>query len=117
MSTTSPTISSSSDTYTASEWTQRTMWSDLMQQKGLLIGLGVAVLAVWFFTRRSAPEERAARDLVRDWRRVDDPDDARDLLAHNVPTILRPALLVVVEQLRDQVERGFRAIEREIERL
>jgi hypothetical protein len=109
--------STSSDRFTASEWTQQTMFSDLMQQKGLLIGLGCAIGFFWLMSRRSAPEEKAARRLVRDWRHVDDADDVRDLLGENVPTILRPALLSALEEIERVVHRGFQQIEREIERL
>src|SRR3977135_175600 len=91
---------------------------DLMQQKGLLIGLGAMIVAFLFVRSRSSrPEEKAARRLVRDWRNVDDPDDARDLLGENLPTIVRPALLAALEEIERQVRRGFRNLEREIERL
>jgi hypothetical protein len=94
------------------------MTSDLMQQKGLLIGLGAVVLAFLFFRSRSSkPEEKAARRLVRDWRHVDDPDDARDLLTENLPTILRPALLAALQEIERQVQRGFQKLEHDIERL
>ena len=105
------------DGYTASEWTQQTMLSDLMQQKGLLIGIGVVIAAILLFSRRSAPEEKAARRLVRDWREVDDLDDARDLLGENVPTIVRPVLLIALDELERQVQHAFRALEKEIQRL
>lgn len=116
-STSSASSSTSSNGMTASEWTQQSMLSDLMQQKWLLIGLGAAVGLFMLVSRRSAPEEKAARRLVRDWRHVDDPDDARDLLGENVPTIVRPVLLAVLEEVQRQVHRGFRSLEREIERL
>jgi hypothetical protein len=91
---------------------------DLMQQKGLLIGLGAMIVAFLFVRSRSSrSEEKAARRLVRDWRNVDDPDDARDLLGENLPTIVRPALLAALEEIERQVRRGFRNLEREIERL
>ena len=103
---------------TASEFTERTMWSDLLEQRALLIGVGATILALWFFlSRRQAPEEQAARRLVRDWRNVDDIGDARDLLGSNVPAILRPALLIVLAEIEAQVKRGFRRLERSIERL
>src|SRR5262245_5236193 len=108
---------SSSGNFTASEWTQQNMLSDLMQQKWLLVGTGVAIGALWLLSRRSRPEEKAARHLVRDWRHVDDPDDARELLSENIPTILRPALLTALDELERQVHRMFRQLEREIERL
>jgi hypothetical protein len=88
-----------------------------MQQKALLIGTGVFLVAVWFLRSRSRPEEKAARRLVRDWRRVDDPDDVRDLLGENIPTIVRPALLIALREIERQVHRGLRKIERDIERL
>jgi hypothetical protein len=116
-STSSTSSFTSSNGLTASEWTQRSMLSDLMQQKWLLIGLGAALGLFMLVSRRSAPEEKAARRLVRDWRHVDDPDDARDLLGENVPTIVRPVLLAVLEEIQRQVHRGFRSMEREIERL
>lgn len=116
-STSSASSSTSSIGMSASEWTQQSMLSDLMQQKWLLIGLGAAVGLFMLVSRRSAPEEKAARRLVRDWRHVDDPDDARDLLGENVPTIVRPVLLAVLEEVQRQVHRGFRSLEREIERL
>jgi hypothetical protein len=94
------------------------MMSDLMQQKGLLIGVGAVLLGLLFVRgRASKPEQKAARRLVRDWRHVDDPDDARDLLGENLPTILRPALLIALEEIERQVHRGFQKLEREIERL
>ena len=116
-STSSTSASASADNFTPTEWTQQTMLSDLMQQKGLLIGLGVVIGLVILLSRRSAPEEKAARRLVRDWRHVDDPDDARDLLSENVPTIVRPALLAALDEIERQVHRGFRSLERDIERL
>jgi hypothetical protein len=93
------------------------MLSDLMQQKALLIGLGVVIGAFLLFRRRSAPEEKAARRLVRDIRHVDDPGDVRDLLGENLPTIVRPALLIALNEIERQVHRGFRKLEREIEHL
>jgi hypothetical protein len=107
----------SSERFTASEWTQQTMLSDLLQQKWLLIGVGCFIGAMWLMSRRSAPEEQAARRLVRDWRHVDDPDDVRDLLGENVPTILRPVLLSVLDEIERQVHKAFRQIEREINHL
>jgi hypothetical protein len=108
---------SASDQYTASEWTQRTMLSDVLQQKGLLIGLGCFAGVVWLIRRRRAPEEDAAKHLVRDWRHVDDVDAARSLLGENVPTILRPALLTALEEIEAVVDRWFRQVERGIQRL
>jgi hypothetical protein len=106
-----------SNEYTASEWTQQSMLGDLSQQKWLLIGAAcfIGALMLWA-SRRSAPEEKAARRLVRDWRHVDDVDDARDLLGSNVPTILKPALLTALEEIEDQVHHLFRRAEREINR-
>jgi hypothetical protein len=94
------------------------MLSDLMQQKGLLLGAAAVLGFIWFMAkRRSAPEEQAARRLVRDWRHVDDPEDVRDLLGENIPTILRPALLSALDELEAQVHNWFHQLEREIERL
>jgi hypothetical protein len=94
------------------------MLSDIMQQKGLLIGAGVALgLFLLILKRRSAPEVKAARRLVRDWRKVDDADDVRDLLGSNLPTIVRPALLIALHEIERQVHNGFRNLERDIERL
>jgi hypothetical protein len=120
MASPSSTVSSTSsaDRFPATDWSQPTLLSELMQQKGLLIGLGVALVAFFALARRrSAPEERAARRLVRDWRRVDDVRDVRDLLGSNVPTIVRPVLLVVLGEIERQVHRGFDNIERDIRRL
>ena len=111
------TTTSPSGNFTASEWTQKTMFSDLRQQKWLLIGAGCFIGILWLMSRRLAPEEKAARRLVRDWRNVDDADDVRDLLGENVPTILRPALLSALDEIQRQVHRWFRQVEREIERL
>jgi len=110
--------SNSSDHFTPSEWTQQSMLSDLTQQKGVLIGVGIAVgLLILFLRRRKAPEEKAAQRLVRDWRKVDDASDVRDLLGSNVPTIVRPALLMALHEIERQVHRGFESLERDIERL
>jgi hypothetical protein len=73
------------------------MLNDLMQQKWLLVGVGGVLGALWLMSRRKAPEETAARRLVRDWRKVDDAEDVRDLLGENIPTILKPALLSALE--------------------
>jgi hypothetical protein len=108
----------SSGPMTASEFTQRTMLTDLLEQKSLLIGVGITIAAVWLFlSRRPAREEEAARRLVRDWRRVDDIDDARDLIGSNVPAIIRPALLIILAELERQIQHGFRRLERTIQRL
>lgn len=94
------------------------MLSDVMQQKPLLIGLAAVVVVFLFFRARSPkPEEKAARRLVRESRKVDDLDDARDLLGSNLPTILRPALLIAIEEVQRQVHNGFRRLEREISHL
>jgi hypothetical protein len=113
-STSSSTSAVSSDNFTPSEWTQRNMLSDLTQQKGLLIGLGVVICAFFLFRPRSAPEEKAARRLVRDIRKVDDADDVRSLIGDNLPTIVRPALLIGLGEIERQVHRAFRTLEREI---
>jgi hypothetical protein len=102
----------------ASELTQNTMLADLAQQRTLLIGVGLTLAAFWFFVSRRQPEQEvAARRLVRDWRKVDDIGDARDLLGSNVPTIVRPALLIIMEEIERQVHHGFRRLERSIQRL
>src|ERR1051326_8051494 len=104
-----------SEQYTASEWTQQSMLGDLSQQRWVIIGVAcfIGALLLWA-SRRKAPEEKAAQRLVRDWRHVDDVDDARDLLGTNVPTILKPALLTALEEIEDQVHHLFRRAEREI---
>lgn len=109
-------MSSSSEGLSASQFTDRTMLNDLLQQRGLLIGAGVALILVLLFMRRSgsSDEEQAARRLVRDFRKVDDADDARALLGSQLPTIVRPALLALLEVLEDQVEQGFRRLERQL---
>ncbi len=109
--------STSNPSYSASGWTERTFLNDMTQQKWLLIGLGCFIGALWLYSRRSAPEEQAARRLVRDWRQVDDVDDARDLLSENIPPILKPALLSALDELHNQVHHAFRQVEREINRL
>ena len=115
---TSSSSPSATDSYTASEWTQQSMMSDLTQQKGLLIGIGVAIAVFLFLRGRASREdEKAARKLVRDWRHVDDPSDVRDLLGENLPPIVRPALLMILSEVERQVEDGFRRLERQIERL
>jgi hypothetical protein len=108
---------SGTDGYTASEWTQQTMMNDVFQQRWLLIGVGCFLGGLWLFSRRPAPEEKAARRLVRDWRNVDDAEDVRELLGENVPTILKPAVLSVLEEIEIQVHQFFRRLEREIQRL
>jgi uncharacterized iron-regulated membrane protein len=94
------------------------MVADLTQQKGLLIGAGIVVgVFLLLSRRRSAPEEKAARRLVRDWRKVDGASDVRDLLGANLPTIVRPALLAALHEIERQTQKGFASLEREIERL
>jgi hypothetical protein len=113
-----PPAAGTGDSFSASEWTEQTMWSDLLQQKGLLIGAAAAVLVFLFFRSRSSkPEEKAARRLVRNFRNVDDADDVRDLLGSNLPTIIKPALLIGLAEVQRQVELGFQKLEREINRL
>lgn len=110
-------MASTSEDYSASEWTQRSLLNDLLQQKWLIAGAAVFIGALWLFTRRSAPQEQAARRLVRDWRNVDDPNDVRELLGDNLPPILRPALLSALEEIENIVHRWFRQLEREVQRL
>ncbi len=116
-STSSSPSSSATDNFTSTEWTQSTMLADLMQQKNLLIGLGLLIGAFLLFRSRRAPEEKAARRLVRDIRHVDDAGDVRNLLGENLPTIVRPALMIALGEIERQVQRGFRTLEREIERV
>ena len=107
-----------SERLTSSEFTEQTMWSDLTQQRWLIgIGLGLGVLFVLRLLRREPEQEQAARRLVRDWRKVDDVGDARDLLGENIPAIMRPVLLLTMEEIERQVRRGFRQLERAIEDL
>jgi hypothetical protein len=111
-------MASTSEDYSASDWTQQSMLNDLMQQKWLVAGGAAVLVVLWLFSRRrSAPEEQAARRLVRDWRNVDDVTDVRDILGDNLPTILRPALLTALEEIEHIVHRWFRQAEREIQRL
>jgi hypothetical protein len=110
-------MSPGSEGLTASEWTQQSMFNDLMQQKWILLGAGCLIGGLWLWSRRSAPDEKAARRLVRDWRHVDDPEDVRDLLGSNLPPILRPALLAALEEVEDVVHDWFDRAEREINRL
>lgn len=106
------------DQYTASEWTQQSMLGDLSQQKWLIVGAACFVGAVVLWaSRRKAPQEEAARRLVRDWRHVDDAEDVRDLLGSNVPRVFKPAMLTALEEIEDLVHKWFRQAEREIKRL
>lgn len=108
----------SAESLTPSELTQRTWLADISQQGWLLIGAGLAMVAlVMVWVRRPARQQQAARHLVRDWGNVDDVDDARDLLGSNLPAVLQPALLVALDEIQRQVERGFRRLERAIEKL
>jgi hypothetical protein len=110
--------SSTSDNFTSSEWTETNVLTDLMQQKGLLVGVGAMVVAFVLFKRRSGrPEEKAARRLVRDMRHVDDPDDVRDLLGDNLPAIVRPALLIALAEIERRVHRGFDKLQHDLQRL
>ena len=87
-------------------------------QRMLLIGVGLTICAILLFLwRRQAPEEQAARRMVRDLRRVDDVDAARDLLGSNVPVVMRPVLLMILEEIERQVDHAFRRLERAIEQL
>jgi len=114
---TTPSSTIPADSYTATEWTEQNMLSDVLQQKGLIIGAGVIIGLFFLLRGRKRPEEKAARNLVREWRHVDDPGDVRDLLGENLPPILRPAMLMVLAEVQRQVKHGFRRLEREIERL
>jgi hypothetical protein len=110
--------SSPSDNYTSTQWTETNMLTDLMQQKGLLLGLGALVVGFLLFKSRSGrPDEKAARRLVRDMRHVDDPDDVRGLLGDNLPAIVRPALLIALAEIERQVHHGFDKLERDLQRL
>jgi hypothetical protein len=105
---------SSAEPLSAGELTQKTMLNDLLQQRGLLVGGAVAVGVLWLFSRRKPPEEQAARRLVRDWRHVDDADDARNLVGSNLMLVLRPAMLTLLDALEGRVHYGFRRLERQI---
>ncbi|HET6315469.1 MAG TPA: hypothetical protein VFG86_03345 [Chloroflexota bacterium] len=107
----------SSEYLSSSELTQRSMLSDLAQQRWLIaVGVGL-VLFLIVRMRREPPQERAARNLVREMRNVDDIWDARDLFGSNLPPIFRPAMLLILEELERQVKRGFRNMERSIQHL
>ena len=107
-----------SDRLTSSEFTQQTMWSDLTQQRWLIgIGLGLGTLFLLKMLRGAPEQEQAARRLVRDWRKVDDVGDARDLLGENIPAIMRPVLLLTLAEVERQVRKGFRRLEHQIEGL
>jgi hypothetical protein len=108
---------STSERFTPTDWTQPTGLQELLQQKALLIGVGAAVGAFLLFARRKAPEEKAARRLVRDWRHVDDAGDLRDLLGDTLPPIIRPVLLIALGEIERPVHHVFENIEREIQRL
>jgi hypothetical protein len=106
-----------SERMSSSELTQQTMFSDLMQQRWLIaLGIGIGIFML-LRMRRGDEREQAARHLVRDWRHVDDVEDARDLLGSNLPPIMRPAMLMILQEIERQVERGFRRLEKSIERL
>jgi hypothetical protein len=107
-----------SERLTSSEFTQESILSDLSQQPWL-IGLAVGLGALLLFNRlrRPAEQEKAARHLVRDWRKVDDVAGARDLLGENLPAVMRPALLRLLAEIERQTDRGFRRLERSIEHL
>ena len=113
-----PTTGSERDRLTSTEFTQQTMFSDLSQQRWLIgAGIGLGAFALIKMLQRPQDQEKAARRLVRDWRKVDDVGDARDLLGTNVPVILRPILLTILEEVERQVQHGFRRLERNIDRL
>ncbi|MDQ3809296.1 MAG: hypothetical protein M3336_03300 [Chloroflexota bacterium] len=107
-----------SEGLTSSEMRQRTMLADLTQQRWLIgVAVGVGVFLLLNMLRKPPAQERAARDLVRDWRKVDDVGDARNLLGEHLPTIVRPVLLLILEQLERQIDVGLRRLERTVERL
>ncbi len=106
-----------SERLTSSEFTQQTMFNDLLQQRWLIgAGIGIGFLLLMWL-RRPPAQEKAARRMVRDLRHVDDLDDARDLFGSNLPVIIRPALLLMLQEIERQIERGFRNAERAIDRL
>ena len=106
-----------SERLTSSEFTQQTMFNDLLNQRWLIgAGIGIGVLMLMLL-RRPPAQEKAARRMVRDLRHIDDIDDARDLFGSNLPVIVRPALMMIMQEIERQVERGFRTLERSIERL
>jgi hypothetical protein len=106
------------DRFTDTQLAQPSMLEKLGQQRTLLIGGGLTLAALVFLMRRRQPaQERAARRLVRDWRRVDDLDDARDLLGSNVPAVLRPAMLVILAEVERQVQHALHRVERAIHKL
>jgi hypothetical protein len=106
-----------SERLTSTEYTQQTMLSDLMQQRWLIaLGIGIGILVLMRLRRAPEPQQ-AARRLVRDWRYVDDVEDARELLGSNLPPIMKPALLLALREIERQVNYGLRRLEREIEHL
>jgi hypothetical protein len=107
-----------SERLTASEFTQQSILSDLSQQPWLIgVALGLGALLLFNVLRRPHEQEKAARRLVRDWRKVDDVAGARDLLGENIPAVMRPALLQLLAEIERQIDRAFRRLERAIEHL
>jgi hypothetical protein len=111
-------VTASDEGVAMSDLAEPSPWASLTQQRPLMIGAGLAGLALLFlWLRRSDPRDQAARRLVRDWGDVDDVDDARAVVGSNLPTILQPVLLILLREVEAQVDRGFRELERRISRL
>ena len=101
----------------ASDWTRMNMLTDLGQQKMVWMGLGAIVLLFLFMRRREDEQEKAARHLVRDWRKVDDLGDARDHLQSNLMPLGRPVRLVLLAELEQASHKWMRKMERELKHL
>jgi hypothetical protein len=113
MATNTPT----SEALPASDWTRQNMLTDLGQQRMLWAGLGTAAVLFLLFRRREDEQEKAARHLVRDWRKVDDLDDAREHLQSNLTPLIRPVLLSLLGELETASHKWLRRVEREIKHL
>ena len=79
------------------------MLSDLMQQKGVLIGAGVTIgLFVLMLRRRSAPGKRPL-DVSCATGGKSTTLTTCAICSANVPTIVRPALLMHLHEIERQV--------------
>src|SRR3569833_3683683 len=110
----------SANTMGVSNYSQQNSFMDFGEQRSMLImaGIGAALLGLLRLRRRSSNDSRKrAKQLMKDLRKIDSVDDARDRLQPWLAPYLRPMLMAGLRALEAEVDDRFDMAERMIKSL